>query len=102
METTYSDYNAIEGHDEAADGMRVVGRLPPEADTLTYLSRDVGRYDTQQQLLLLLLLALQFHSRLDAGACPHESVVVSGFRHVSVVEPGASSAQQEHRLGACL
>jgi hypothetical protein len=44
---------------------------------------------------LLLLLTLQLHPRLDAGPRAHKRVVVSRFRHVSVIQPSATRTQQE-------
>jgi hypothetical protein len=51
---------------------------------------------------LLLFLTLQFDPRLDAGPRAHERVVVSGFRHVSVIQSAATRTQQEQRFGANL
>jgi len=76
--------------------------LVPKNSHGTYLGSDIGRYDAQQQLFLLLLFTLQFDPRLDAGPRAHKSVVVSGLRHVSVIQPDATRTQQEECLSSNL
>lgn len=74
----------------------------PDFRAVAHLGGNVGRYDAEQKLFLLLLLTLQLYPRLNAGARSDERVVVCGFGHVSVIQPGASCTQQEQRLGASL
>ena len=54
---------------------------------MTHLCGDVGGDDGEQELLLVLLLALQPHPRLDAAARPLHRPLPPRHRHVLVVEP---------------
>ena len=54
---------------------------------MTHLSGDVGGDDGQEELLLVLLLALQPHPRLDAAARPLHRPLPPRHRHVLVVQP---------------
>jgi hypothetical protein len=51
---------------------------------------------------LLLLFTLQLDPRLDASPRAHKRVVVSRFRHVSVIQPDATRTQQEECFGSNL
>ena len=55
--------------------------------TLTYFCGDVGGDDGEEELLLVLLLALQPHPRLDAAARPLHRPLARRPRHVLVVQP---------------
>lgn len=65
----------------------------------TYLSCNVRRYDAEQELLLLFLLALQFYPRLDArsGARKHDPVGL--VCHELVIPAGRAGRQQQYCLG---
>ena len=54
---------------------------------LTHLSGDISGDDGEQELLLVLLLALQPHPRLDAAARPLDRPLPRRHRHVLVVQP---------------
>lgn len=60
----------------------------------THLGRDVSRYDAEQELLLLFLLALQFYPGLDArpGARKHDPVGL--VCHEFVIPAGRAGRQQ--------
>lgn len=66
--------------------------------TVTHLGGNVGRYHAQQQLLLLLPFALEFHALLDAGACAIHCAIVCGVRHDAIVKTGNGCAGQHHNL----
>lgn len=66
--------------------------------TDTHLGSNVGRYHAQQQLLLLLPFALEFHALLDAGACSIHCAIVCGVRHDAIVKTGNGCAGQHHNL----
>lgn len=63
-----------------------------------YLGGYVGGYHAQQQLLLLLPLALEFHALLDAGACSIHCAIVCGVRHDAIVKTGNGCAGQHYNL----
>ena len=67
--------------------------------SMTHLSRDVGGDDGEQELLLVLLLALELDARRDAVARHLEGLLVRRRGHVLVVVAHQVGAQQQECVG---